>query len=1092
MSLTFGGKLNFSGKINISAGTIYTVPPAILQYVMGNSVSFNGQGLDLNYGSFSGLLSNSSDTNYIFDTSADYANGSYGNIGYYYNGDLTPSIPNTFPAGNTFVNKGPLSYVAFNGLTSNSSPGTGQYIDSNPANDYIIPAGSSYTLFSVVRVNNFGTIDNPGTWTGGIVGGDQSLFGFVPAGVAPVPSNYPILYASTDSLGPQYIVDYTTQFQTDTWYAVAVTYNTDTGTLKLYVNGVNTATTTGNPPLSANEPLFWGTWEGGNWFNGDLGVMTAWDLELSAGQIALYTNTYGAPYGVTSAVQNNDMPLQTYSQLYDVPGTYTFTVPAGVTSISTLGVGGGGSGSESGNPQPGGDTYIYSQWDQYQTNFTATNTGTDTNQLIFDCSGSPGNVILGNVAPGYLVTSTTLNDTYANVAIIQGEVYGIVTSIDTNDISNVVVNINKNIATVTGGVDTFNFLGQGILGAQGGPESSSTYTNGSTGPGPRAQLLIGDGGGRGGVIDYFSNDSLGGGGAGGYGISTITQVAFDPNQTYLYDGDGNTNTGVANTVVVLNNTKLTATASGNNINGYTATGTYPISPTDKVMFSVTQDIWAGTDSMAVGLCNYNSNIAYYPGGDTNSIGYFDTGVVYYSDNTVLTGLPTFPDNGQIIDLAVDRNNDLMWIRVDGGYWNGNVSADPVTGTGAIEIMQGTATDPNLYLMVNVGYDTDLGAMSINTSNVYPVPSGYTFIAGGANVGSTGGDGSKYSVPTNKAGQGNGFTGGTGGGGGGIYQNTGSGGGGTGLYGVGSAGARGSWVNDNTGYPPDGSGPPDNTVMATGGAGGSASGNSGTSGGIASMWAGGAGGYPGGGGSSGVDYYGAGNGGALAYTNDVTVTPGQTYKVIVGQGGYGGGYGNSDFYSAGVGGSGAVRIVWPGSARQFPGNNVGIDAAGPSSITIGASDFTLSNNSGITANIDGGYVISLTANAGSNIVDRYVTLYGLDNDTLAQDLTAMFRQAGMYTFGTLNYNGAIPDINQFNAYIFNVTWADSSTGKVRMSWDLYGYLRLSIINTTYNNWQDASPYRGTGNPNPVLGGTFSFPATFTPYAPLIESSGDAWC
>jgi hypothetical protein len=1056
---------------------------------MGNSVSFNGQGLNLNYGSFSGLLSNSSDTNYIFDTSADYANGSYGNIGYYYNCYLTPSIPNTFPAGNTFVNKGPLSYIAFNGQTPDLMSGTGQYIDSNLANDYIIPAGSSYTLFSVVRVNNFGTIDNPGTWTGGIVGGDQSLFGFVPAGVAPVPSNYPILYAGTDLLGPQYIIDYTTQFQTDTWYAVAVTYNTDTGTLKLYVNGVNTATTTGNPPLSANEPLFWGTWEGANWFNGDLGVMTVWDTALTAGEVASYTTTYGAPYGITSARQFNDMPLQTYSQLYDVPGVYTFTVPAGVTSISTLGVGAGGSGSESGNPQPGGDTYIYSQWSSYNVNMQSTGTETSVDYITFDSTTGNAVNILGNVAPGWLVTGTPLNDAYANVAIIQGNVYGLVTSVNSSNVSNVIVSINKTISFTS--TDEFNFLGEGILGAQGGPESSGNYNNGSIGPGPRAQALIGDGGGRGGVLDYLTSDAIGGGAAGGYGLDTATQVAFDPNQTYLYNGEGDTALGIPQTVTVLNNNNLTATASGNTLNGYTATGTYPISLTDKVMFSITQTTWGGSDVMAVGLCNYNANISYYPGGDTNSIGYFDDGVVYYNDAPVVTSLPTFPDNGQIIDLAVDRNNDLMWIRVDGGYWNGNVSADPVTGTGAIEIMQGTATDPNLYLMVNVGYDTSLGAMSINTSNSYPVPSGYTFIAGGANVGSTGGDGAKFSFPTNKAGQGNGFTGGTGGGGGGIYQNTGSGGGGTGLYGVGSAGARGSWVNDNTGYPPDGSGPPDNTIMATGGAGGSASGNSGTSGGIASMWAGGAGGYPGGGGASGVDYYGAGNGGALAYTNDITVTPGQTYNVIVGQGGYGGGYGNSDFYSAGVGGSGAVRIVWPGSARQFPGNNVGIDQAGPSSITIDTSDFSTATNSGITANIVGGYVVSLTANAGSNIIDRYVSLYGLVNDTLAQDITAFFRQAGMVTFNTLNYNGAVDNPTIFNAYIFNVTWADSSTGKVRMSWNTSGLLTISVIDTAYTDWETANPANGS-NPNPVLAGTFSFPATFTPYTPLIESNGNIWC
>ena len=34
------------------------------------------------------------------------------------------------------------------------------------------------------------------------------------------------------------------------------------------------------------------------------------------------------------------------AQLYTTPGTYTFTVPAGITSISILAVGGGGGATE--------------------------------------------------------------------------------------------------------------------------------------------------------------------------------------------------------------------------------------------------------------------------------------------------------------------------------------------------------------------------------------------------------------------------------------------------------------------------------------------------------------------------------------------------------------------------------------------------------------------------------------------------------------------------------------------------------------------------------------------------------------------------
>ena len=1078
MALIIGGGISIGGQITISPEGTTPLSGPVVSYNMGDSVSYNGQGFALNFANFTGPESELTGTNYIFDISSDYANGSYGNIGLLNSGSVDIG----------FVNTGPLGYLSFDG---NGASG-GQFVDSEYVNGYNIPAGSSYTIFSVVRVNDFGAPTDPTTWKGGIVGGNQTIFGFVPPGVG-APTNYPLLYAGNDLLGGNYVTDFDTQFQPNTWYAVAVTYDVDSGTIKLYVNGVNTSTNTGIVPFSNNEPLYWGTWEGSNWLNGDLAVMSAWDRALTAGEIASYTTTYGNPYGITGARQFNDMPLQTYSQLYPkaTPPTgdpTVFIVPAGVTSISlvAVGAGGGGAGADSDYYSPaGGDTYVYTAWDQRYSNFFTINTGTNINQLVFDCSTAPGNSILGNVAPGWLVTGLQINNTYPDKAFAQGgSAIAVVTGIDTNNLASVIVTLNMPIASVTGGTDSFYFQGQGIVGAQGGWSSNNQYTNGSTGPGQRAVPTIGIGG-RGGVQDYLTADNVGGGGAGGYRFPGSV-VAFDPNQTYIYNGNGNINTGVPQVVTSLSNYDLTATAVGNTVNGYTATGTYPISPTDKVMFSITQDIWAGNDQMSIGLCNYNANVAYYPGGDTNSIGYFDDGVVYYNDAPVVTSLPTFPDNGQIIDLAVDRSVDIMWVRVDGGYWNGNVSADPATNLGGIEIMQGTTTDPNLYLMVNVGYDTGLGSMSINTSNAYPIPSGFTFIQGDPAGGSTGGDGSGPDVPTMKPGQ-QADGGGSGAGGGGIYQDTGAGGGGVGLYGAGAPGTNGlpyTWVNSNTKAPPDGSGPLDNyAAMATGGQGGSTLGNSGTIGGTASLWAGGAGGWPGGAGGSGVDYYGGGNAGALAYVNNVEVTPYQAFFVIVGKGGTGSGY------SGGVGGDGAVRIVWPGDTRTFPYTNVGIDSAGPSSLTIGTTDFTNGNSSGVTVNIVSGYVVSLTATSG-NIGDQYAQLYGGSN-TVCQNIFAFFRQLGLYNMNSLNGNIIDPLI--FNAYIFNVTWADSSTGKVRMGYDANGgTLFITTVDTGSNDWQTADPATLPGPTNPVQAGTFNFPATFTLYTPTTESSGNYWC
>jgi len=1091
MALTISGGITLSGQINIAV-TPTTLSGPIFSYIMGNSASFNGQGFDLNYGNFIGSGNSLNGTNFIFDTAADYANGSYGNIGFYYNDYI--SSGNTYPPGNTFVNHGPLSYLAFNGLPSDDAPGTGQYIDSN-LNENMLPAGSSYTIFSVVRVNDFGPPTSPSTWTGGIVAGDQIGFGFIPSGVAPVSSNYPILYASNNLLsGLDGVFDYLTQFQPNTWYAVALTYDAGSQTMKIYVNGTPTALTGGIGPITNAEPLYWGTWEGINLLNGDLAVMTTWDRALSASEITSYTTTYGNLYGITSARQFNDMPLQTYSQLYPTSTTSTptatiFTVPAGVTSISlvAVGAGGGGAGSDTDYYSPaGGDTYVYAAWDQRYSNFIPTNTGTNINQLIFNCSSPPTNSIIGNVAPGWLITGTQLNNTYPDKASIQGgSAIAVVTSIDTNDLSNVVITLNMYIDSVTGGNDSFYFQGQGIVGAQGGWGSNGQYTNGSVGPGQRAVPTVGENGGRGGVQDYLTADNVGGGGAGGYRVPEPF-VAFDPNQTYLYSGyTGNSYTGVANVITSLSNYDLTATAVGNTAGTYSATGTYPISSTDQVMFSITLTTWSGSgDTMVVGLGNYNANIANVLGADTNSIGYEDTGNVLYNGSWIADGLPTFQSTGKIIDIAVDRSVDAMWVRIDGGDWNGNASADPTTNLGGIEIMQGTPTDPNLYLMVNVGYATSFGAMSINTSATYAAPSGFTFIVGDTAGGSTGGDGSGPSVPTMKPGQ-QSDGGGSGAGGGGIFEDTGAGGGGVGLYGAGTPGTLGGWVNHNTKNPPNGTGPLDNTAMATGGGGGSTLGNSGTIGGTASLWAAGSGGWPGGAGGSGVDYYGGGNGGALAYKNNFTVTPGQTYNIIVGQGGTGSGF------SGGVGGDGAVRIVWPGDTRTFPYTTVGLDPAGPTSLTISTTDFPNGHSSGVTVNIVGGYVVSLTA-TGGNIGDNYAQLYGGSN-TVCQNIFAFFRQLGLYNINSLNGNAYPPNPLFFNAYIFNVTWADSSTGKVRMAYNAgSGYLFITTVDTGSTDWQTASPSTYPSPTNPVQAGTFSFPATFTLYSPTTEANGNYWC
>jgi len=165
----------------------------------------------------------------------------------------------------------------------------------------------------------------------------------------------------------------------------------------------------------------------------------------------------------------------------------------------------------------------------------------------------------------------------------------------------------------------------------------------------------------------------------------------------------------------------------------------------------------------------------------------------------------------------------------------------------------------------------------------------------------------------------GGNGGTALGGGGAGAGGYSGAGGNSV-GQGSAGQNGAGGGGGAGKYPGGGGgvqllgEGSNGVGATsnGGGGGGSGGGSGGNGGQ------GAGGVYGGGGTTFHDF-GGGKGGALGYKNNYSVTPGNSYVVVVGVRGP---RFTSAYTTTGFGSVGAVRIIWPGSTRSFPSTNTG--------------------------------------------------------------------------------------------------------------------------------------------------------------------------
>jgi len=159
------------------------------------------------------------------------------------------------------------------------------------------------------------------------------------------------------------------------------------------------------------------------------------------------------------------------------------------------------------------------------------------------------------------------------------------------------------------------------------------------------------------------------GGFGGYRTGTLS---FDPNYTNfdlieLYNGNNSaqdTNEGFANALgtIRLDNT------SGNYY----------------YMFSIHVDAVNDNGSF-IGIANHSADINnsnYFLGSDTNSAGFAFNGEYWYNGGVQSGSLPTW-GQGDVVDIAVDQDDNWLWIRVNGGDWNNDPTANPGNYTGGL-------------------------------------------------------------------------------------------------------------------------------------------------------------------------------------------------------------------------------------------------------------------------------------------------------------------------------------------------------------------------------------------------------------------------
>jgi hypothetical protein len=175
--------------------------------------------------------------------------------------------------------------------------------------------------------------------------------------------------------------------------------------------------------------------------------------------------------------------------------------------------------------------------------------------------------------------------------------------------------------------------------------------------------------------------------------------------------------------ITLNNNNQTAAQ----IFGYqqSVLGETIISGSNKVMFSILCNLLEpqtliGSHVIGVGLTsmNYSSQYGAYPGNDIYSIGFSDDGNYYFDGGSVQSGLPTWTD-GDTIDIAISHGQ-YWWIRVNGGDWNNNPSANPTTLSNGLT-MNGLT---NFYPVLCPSYQ---GIMTVLNYPKYGVPSDYNFL-----------------------------------------------------------------------------------------------------------------------------------------------------------------------------------------------------------------------------------------------------------------------------------------------------------------------------------------------------------------------------
>jgi hypothetical protein len=150
-------------------------------------------------------------------------------------------------------------------------------------------------------------------------------------------------------------------------------------------------------------------------------------------------------------------------------------------------------------------------------------------------------------------------------------------------------------------------------------------------------------------------------------------------------------------------------------------GTRLITSPNKVMYSIRVNQLV-TGQIGFGLQDMDLN-SYVGGFDAKSIGFSSDGDYLHAGTVQDSGLPTWGSVNDVVDISLDLNTGIWWIRVNGGNWNGTRNEDPSSGTGSVN----SAGLNNLYPAITPFPVNIQGQVTLLSQPIYSVPSGFNFL-----------------------------------------------------------------------------------------------------------------------------------------------------------------------------------------------------------------------------------------------------------------------------------------------------------------------------------------------------------------------------